>query len=59
MSVYSDYYYVCTQCVYMVIIVSTGPKMKFPTYFAFQYMKFPNISYAFLVEDSTKFHGNV
>ena len=37
----------------------TGPKMKFPTYFAFQYMTFPNISYTFLVEDSTKFHGNV
>ena len=36
--------------------------MKFPsTYFAFQHMMIPNISYMFLVEleDSTKFHGNV
>ena len=40
-------------------MINTGLKMKFPTYFAFQYMTIPNISYMFLVEDSSKFHGNV
>ena len=32
----------------------TENEFEFPTYFAFQYMTFPNISYTFLVEDSTK-----
>ena len=51
-----------TRLIYFYVLIPeyyTGPKMKFPTYFAFQYMTFPNISYTFLVEDSTKFHGNV
>ena len=30
---------------------TTGPKMRFPTYSAFQNMTFPGISYMFLEED--------
>ena len=38
--------------------ITTGPKMRFPTYSAFQNMTFPGISYTFLVQDRATFHAN-
>ena len=41
-----------------LMILFTGPKIRFPIRFVFQNVTFPHISYTYLAEDRATFHAN-